>query len=44
MPGGRRRLLEIIGEMLPEIKLDPQPLMKEAEAIEQADEERPWRA
>jgi uncharacterized protein len=32
---GAARLLEIIGEMLPEIKLDPQPLMKEAEAIEQ---------
>jgi uncharacterized protein len=31
---GAARLLEIIGEMLPEIKLDPQPLMKEAEAIE----------
>jgi uncharacterized protein len=32
---GAVRLLEIIGEMLPEIKLDPQPLLKEAEAIEQ---------
>ena len=32
---GASRLLEIIGEMLPEIKLDPQPLMKEAEGIEQ---------
>jgi uncharacterized protein len=32
---GAARLLEIIGEMLPEIKLDPQPLMKEAETIEQ---------
>jgi uncharacterized protein len=32
--GGAARLLEIIGEMLPEIKLDPQPLRKEAEGIE----------
>jgi uncharacterized protein len=31
---GAARLLEIIGEMLPEIKLDPQPLRMEAEAIE----------
>ena len=31
---GAARLLEIVGKMLPEIKLDPQPLMKEAEAIE----------
>jgi uncharacterized protein len=31
---GAARLLEIIGEMLPEIKLDPQPLREEAEAIE----------
>jgi uncharacterized protein len=33
--GGAARLLEIIGEMLPEIKLDSQPLRKEAEEIEQ---------
>ena len=32
---GAARLLEIVGEMLPEIKLDAQPLLKEAEAIEQ---------
>jgi uncharacterized protein len=32
---GAARLLEIIGEMLPETKLDPAPLMKEAETIEQ---------
>jgi uncharacterized protein len=31
---GAARLLEIIGRMLPELKLDPEPLFKEAEQIE----------
>jgi len=29
------KILEVINEMLPEIKIDPEPLYKEAEAIEQ---------
>jgi uncharacterized protein len=32
---GAANLLEIIGRMLPELKLDPVPLLKEAEQIEQ---------
>lgn len=32
---GAARLLEIVGKMLPELKLDPEPLHKEAEQIEQ---------
>ena len=32
---GAARLLEIIGRMFPELKLDPEPLYKEAEEIEQ---------
>lgn len=32
---GAARLLEIVGKMLPELKLDPEPLYKEAEQIEQ---------
>ncbi|OPY31305.1 MAG: PAC2 family protein [Methanomassiliicoccales archaeon PtaU1.Bin124] len=32
---GAANLLEIIGRMLPELKLDPEPLLKEAEQIEQ---------
>jgi uncharacterized protein len=31
---GAARLLEIIGKMLPELKLDPEPLYREAEEIE----------
>ncbi len=31
---GSARLLEIVGKMLPELKLDPEPLYKEAEQIE----------
>ena len=31
---GAARLLEMVGKMLPEIKLDPAPLFKEAELIE----------
>jgi uncharacterized protein len=31
---GAARLLEIVGKMLPELKLDPDPLYKEAEEIE----------
>jgi uncharacterized protein len=33
---GAANLLELIGRMLPELKLDPVPLLKEAEQIEQA--------
>ncbi|MFA5313550.1 MAG: PAC2 family protein [Methanomassiliicoccales archaeon] len=33
---GAAKLLEIIGKMLPELKIDPEPLLKEAEAIEQS--------
>ncbi len=32
---GAARLLEIVAKMLPELKLDPEPLYKEAEQIEQ---------
>ena len=32
---GAARLLEIVGKMLPELKLDPDPLYREAEEIEQ---------
>lgn len=32
---GAARLLEIVGKMIPEVKLDPEPLYKEAEQIEQ---------
>jgi uncharacterized protein len=32
---GAANLLEVIGRMLPELKLDPVPLLKEAEGIEQ---------
>jgi predicted ATP-grasp superfamily ATP-dependent carboligase len=32
---GAARLLEIVGKMLPELKLDPEPLYREAEQIEQ---------
>ena len=32
---GAARLLEAVGEMLPELKLDPEPLYKEAESIEE---------
>lgn len=32
---GAANLLELIGKMLPELKLDPVPLLKEAETIEQ---------
>lgn len=31
---GSARLLEVVGRMLPELKLDPEPLYKEAEEIE----------
>ncbi len=31
---GAANLLDVIGDMLPEIKLDPEPLIKEAEQIE----------
>jgi uncharacterized protein len=31
---GAANLLEVVGDMLPEIKLDPEPLIKEAEQIE----------
>ncbi|OPX62127.1 MAG: PAC2 family protein [Methanomassiliicoccales archaeon PtaB.Bin134] len=31
---GAANLLEVVGDMLPEIKLDPEPLVKEAEQIE----------
>ena len=31
---GAAHLLDIVGNMLPEIKLDPEPLIKEAEMIE----------
>jgi len=32
---GAARLLEVVGKMLPELRLDPEPLYKEAEQIEQ---------
>ncbi|QLH75220.1 MAG: proteasome assembly chaperone family protein [Methanomassiliicoccales archaeon] len=32
---GAAKLLEIIGKMLPELKIDPVPLLKEAESIEE---------
>jgi uncharacterized protein len=31
---GAARLMEVVAKMLPEIKLDPEPLFKEAEQIE----------